>query len=63
MFEDIEITDKGKTTRGKYHVWSDRDGYPLVTVISEDGRAKTTQVGGSPPEVSAQRLLIELAKD
>jgi hypothetical protein len=63
MSEEIEITHEGKTTRGKYYVWTDHDGYPLVTVISDDGRAKTTHVGGSPLEGSAQRLLIELAKD
>jgi hypothetical protein len=63
MSEDVEITEEGKTTRGKYYVWGDHDGYSLVTVISDEGRAKTTHVGGSPPEVTAQRLLIELAKD
>jgi hypothetical protein len=35
----------------------------LITVIRDDGRAKTTQVAESPPEATAQRLLIELAKD
>jgi hypothetical protein len=63
MSEEIEIADEGKTIRGKYYVWSDHDGYSLITVIRDDGKAKTTQVAESPPEATAQRLLIELAKD
>jgi hypothetical protein len=63
MCEEIEIVDEGKTIRGKYYVWSDHDGYALITVIRDGGRAKTAHVAESPPGATAQRLLIELAKD
>jgi hypothetical protein len=46
----------------KDYVW-DTGRSPLVTAISQDNRVKTTQLGGSPPEVTARRLLIALDED
>jgi hypothetical protein len=35
----------------------------LVTVTTSDGRQKTTQVGGSPPDSIARMMLIELERE
>jgi len=35
----------------------------MITVRAPDGRKKTTQVGGSPPEVLAMRLAGDLERD
>jgi hypothetical protein len=35
----------------------------MVSAISQDSREKTTQLGGSPPQVVARHLLIALEQD
>jgi hypothetical protein len=35
----------------------------MVSAVSQDNREKTTQLGGSPAEVTARRLLIALEED
>ena len=52
MFRTIKFTDQGKMISGLYYVHNKQ--YPLQ---------KTTQVGGSPPEVAARRLLIEMENE
>ena len=61
MFRTIKFTDQGKMISGLYYVHNKK--YPLVTAVTADGRQKTTQVGGSPPEVAARRLLIEMENE
>jgi hypothetical protein len=61
MFRTIKFTDQGKMISGLYYVHNKQ--YPLVTAVTADGRQKTTQVGGSPPEVAARRLLIEMENE
>jgi hypothetical protein len=53
---DIEIEFKGKTVKGRYYV--ERN----VVTVSTWADRKSTQVGGSPPESIARRLLHELAE-
>jgi len=62
-----------KASKGKYQLtfrsggrlisgtFTIRDG--MVFARSEDGRTKTTQIGGSPPETIARHLLRELAEE
>jgi hypothetical protein len=55
-YRPIIVEREGKPTlRGM--MWVNRG---LVTVTSEEGRQKTTQVGGSPADTIARLLLIEL---
>lgn len=56
VVREIIVEREGEPTiRGHYWVWEN-----LVTVRSEDGRQKTTQVGNSPPHTIARLLLREL---
>ena len=55
-YEEVVFKRKGKKPL-KGTMWV-ADG--IVTVTSEDGRQKSTQVGGSPPRTLARMLLSEL---
>jgi hypothetical protein len=55
-YEELVFERKGeKPLKGTMWV---ADG--MVTVTTEDGRQKTTQVGGSPPRTLARMMLREL---
>lgn len=55
-WKEIEIQFESRTVKGSYYVESG-----IVTVSTWADR-KSTQVGGSPPEIIARRLLRELAE-
>ena len=52
---EIVFEYKGKELRGQMRVANG-----LVTVTTPDGRQKSTQIGGSPPESIARMMLREL---
>ena len=59
MRNDVVVEREGKEPlRGQTWVANG-----LVTVTTPDGRQKTTQVGGSPPDSISRIMLIELEEE
>ena len=57
------MREQGEISRnGVIYIWSLLSP-DMVTVRAPDGRRKTTQVGGSPPEVLAKIMARELEED
>jgi hypothetical protein len=54
----VEVEVDGKLYRGRYQV--DRG---TITLSTQDGRRKATQVGNSPTEALARNLLREIIRD
>jgi hypothetical protein len=60
MTAEIKITFRsaGKLVSGSFLI----DGR-MITVRSDDGRAKRTQFGGSKPKTMARLLLLEMERE
>ena len=61
MFEPSHFT-KEFSLNGDRYTWA-LVSPEMVTVTASDGRQKTTQVGGSPPEVLARLMAGELQRE